>query len=296
MTTAMQELVRVLGSSRFRGAGRLTRWAESITRLPEGCVLVDNAFGFLMVVEPAREPVIDRQIYLHGAYEFGTMHAMTRLLYEGDTVLDIGANIGQMAVHAANLVGPRGRVLAFEPARRTHYALEGNLTRNGVGHRVEAFRLALSDTSGRAFLSTSEDLGSGGATIIGEVLGTGEEVHTKLLDEVIAARNVERVDFVKLDVEGAEASVIRGGASVFGSESPPIVCMEYSNTNAGDPKEALELLHQQAQYDVFVLVNGKNQRLFSGLRAVLPDEELPVHDNIFCIPARFSNRLGRVLA
>lgn len=147
------------------------------------------------------------------------------ILSSGMTAVDGGANIGLYSVIAAESVGPQGMVLSFEPSRATFEVLHRN-TRQYM--QVNAVNAALNDQSGEAQLyhingATSEyslapDNGSNEA---------GELVRLVTLDEICTALSITRIDFVKLDVEGAEQLVLRGAAKVF-AEFKPIVMFEVS--------------------------------------------------------------------
>lgn len=147
------------------------------------------------------------------------------ILSSGMTAVDAGANIGLYSVIAAESVGPHGRVLSFEPSQASFEMLHRNTKRYTQVHAVNA---ALNDRSGEARLyhisgATSEyslapDSGPDEAS---------ELVSLVTLDEICTALCVTRIDFIKLDVEGAEELVLRGAAKVF-EEFQPIVMFEIS--------------------------------------------------------------------
>ena len=125
------------------------------------------------------------------------------------TVVDAGAHVGYFTCQAARLVGPRGLVLAFEPAPRNFELLTANVWRNGFTN-VVCFPWALGEAAGFAPLQLSASNtgdhrlhGSAGDTVL---------VRVAALDEVLAIRGP--VDVVKLDVQGSErAAVSRDGAA-----------------------------------------------------------------------------------
>ena len=135
----------------------------------------------------------------------------------GMTVLDVGGSFGLYSVAAARAVGPSGRVYAFEPARRTASALRLHLEWNGVGDRVELIEAAVADRTGSAVFWEQET--SFVASLV-EATARQEErryrtpvegrrVRTLTLDDFCRHRRLEP-DLVKVDVEGSEASVLRG--------------------------------------------------------------------------------------
>lgn len=147
-------------------------------------------------------------------------------LKAGMTFVDGGANIGIYSAIASAIVGTKGRVLAFEPAEGAF----GQLSINagfGIGGNITPFQMALSDATGEQQLYHSNggpvgySLGS-----VGQEGGASESVHTTRLDDVVSAAGIDRVDVIKLDVEGAEELALRGAENVL-KVSRPVVIFEY---------------------------------------------------------------------
>jgi FkbM family methyltransferase len=144
-------------------------------------------------------------------------------LRPGMTVLDVGASFGLFSIAAARGVGRTGRVFAFEPASRTAAALEAHLRCNGVAERVEVVRAAAAERSGRATFWEQET--SFLASLV-ELAPRREEdrfagpvesrsVAAVSLDDFCRERGVEPA-VLKVDVEGAEAAVLRGARELLG--------------------------------------------------------------------------------
>src|SRR4051794_596798 len=91
---------------------------------------------------------IDRNILILGTYDLALHLALERLLKPGMVALDVGANLGEMALHMGALVGKEGRVYAFEPAPPTYGRLVEHVERNGLGEVVTPLAVALSDRTG----------------------------------------------------------------------------------------------------------------------------------------------------
>jgi FkbM family methyltransferase len=122
----------------------------------------------------------------------------------GDVVFDIGAGIGTELYMLAELVGPRGRIYAFEPHPKTFRVLERACEANGW-EQVEPIQAAVADASGTVtitddqFHETNDILRAEG----------GRQVSSVALDEFVAERGIERIDFIKMNIEGAERLAIR---------------------------------------------------------------------------------------
>jgi FkbM family methyltransferase len=153
------------------------------------------------------------------------------------TFVDGGAHIGYFTCQAARLVGPRGLVLAFEPAPRNFELLRANVWRNGFGN-VVCFPWALGDESAIAPLAVSE-------TNTGDNrLGAGGDVLVRVarLDDVLAVR--PPVDVVKLDVQGWEEAALRGMEQLLAGSPGALVLVELSPADAraagSDPRALLD--------------------------------------------------------
>jgi FkbM family methyltransferase len=172
---------------------------------------------------------IDLSIYLLGAYEPRTLRAYTPLIRPGAVVFDIGANIGAHTLHFARLAGPAGRVVAFEPTDFACAKLRANLALNPeLAGRVAVEQLFLvADRTVTPPLTVpaswpvareAGDLNAWHGRAQGSAAATAMTA-----DDFCAQRGVDRIDFVKLDVDGHECAVLRGFRSNLARFRPVIV-------------------------------------------------------------------------
>ncbi len=146
-----------------------------------------------------------------GAWEPNYMALFDKLVKSGDTVLDIGANHGVYALHAAMAVGPKGKVHAFEPNPRLARLVDFSMKLNGFGDYATLHSFAVSDAAGTARLVFS-DAFSGGGAISGNQSNAaqkGVECNLVALDTLFADPDF-KVDVIKMDVEGHEGLALRG--------------------------------------------------------------------------------------
>jgi FkbM family methyltransferase len=171
---------------------------------------------------------IDFALFL-GLYERTTTSAIHRLVRPGHIVLDVGANIGAHTLELARLVGPSGRVFAFEPTSFAYSKLLRNLALNGsLASVVKAEQIALAATDDRAteFQIYSswplEHADSLHAEHLGRLQPT-EGAHAISLDTYLRQAKVSHVDFIKLDVDGFECEVLEGARRCLDTFRPTIL-------------------------------------------------------------------------
>lgn len=163
----------------------------------------------------------DRLVYLV-LQKFGWMGGDGRTFFAkhikpGMRVAEAGANLGVFTLQLAKLVGPEGKVFAFEPDPALHAALVKNLERNGVKN-VTPIPSALGAKSAKLALK-GFGLNSGDNRLCADPSEAGAiPVEVVTLDDALAG---ERVDFVKLDVQGWELEALRGATRIL-AENPGV--------------------------------------------------------------------------
>ena len=163
---------------------------------------------------------------LRGRYEADEIALVGRLLKPGDTAVDVGGHIGFFTMQMAAMVGPSGRVYAFEPLDSNAELLERSIAENRFGDRVVFQRAAVGEATGTATLTfPAETLNSGGAYLLrsgtSPLMGNQTRSVPKVaLDDLQMKRPVR---LIKMDVEGAEPLVLRGAARLLREDRPAIL-------------------------------------------------------------------------
>jgi FkbM family methyltransferase len=144
--------------------------------------------------------------YALGNYEIAVQTTLAKILRPNMVFYDVGANAGFFSLLGAILVGPNGKVIAFEPHPNTAKLLKKQLRINEIEH-VDVVCAAVSDKVGTAKLSDES------ASVMNSLIGAHKakrviEVKTTTIDEESKVRNFP--DVLKIDVEGAEIDVLRG--------------------------------------------------------------------------------------
>lgn len=197
-----------------RGKWRLVHALRPV--LVRGSFTDEAAFFGLRMMCDVHE-WMQHQVYYFGYYNNERLHTVyfRRLLRPGQLVLDIGANVGYYTLLAAEGAGPAGSVHAFEPVKRTFDRLAQNVELNGFGNVVLS-RLALTNCNGEASMWVAPESSSGMSSLVApdDVTGASERVRTERLDDYCRRAEIQEVDIVKIDVEGEELQVLRGGEQV----------------------------------------------------------------------------------
>ena len=185
-------------------------------------------------------------LYVCGSFEPNEFAFLDKVLKPGMVFLDVGANDGYYTLFAAQRVEPGGRVLAVEPSSRERVNLERNIARNRLAN-VTVVPVALGAACGTAELRLAQSAHSGHNTL-GKFANDGvqaesmEQVTVRTLDEVARDLGLTRIDAMKIDVEGAEASVIAGGREVLAATRPLIVLEISDKALRGQGSDAQRLI------------------------------------------------------
>jgi FkbM family methyltransferase len=195
-----------------------TTFLGRIARLPLRLIPGRSVLPILTGPLKGRRWIVASGVHGHwlGTYEMELQRAITGNVTAGGVFYDIGAHAGYYSLLASRLVGSAGRVVAFEPDTRNLAYLTRHLRVNGV-RNVTVVAAAVADRAGTARFA-AERSGFGGT------LSTdgSRSVRTVTLDGVVRAGEVPAPDYLKIDVEGAELAVLRGGTEVIRASRPII--------------------------------------------------------------------------
>jgi FkbM family methyltransferase len=202
------------------------------------------------------------------------LYHLRRLLGPGSVFFDVGANFGYYSVALANALDRRCQVHAFEPNPKTYDRLLRHIEWNGLKDVVLPVPFALSDRRGTATLIERSD--NSGASRIGDD-AAGITVELTRLDDYCAERGIDRLDALKIDVEGLEARVLAGGRETLARFKPAMI-VEFWTTG-------LERAHS-SEDEVAGALDDLGYKLFQPIRdSLVPIAEPPRSTdpkNVFC--------------
>lgn len=170
-----------------------------------------ESLGDRLLLDPEDMGMSRALLLSRGEWELAETQIFRSFVRQGMTVVDIGANIGYYSLIAARLVGPTGKVFAFEPSPRNVTFLKRNIAANGY-RNITVIPKAVTDYSG--ITQFDIDPASSGTHRISPSKGRSNSIlaETISLDDYFtghAARDT-RVDFIKMDAEGAEPAILAG--------------------------------------------------------------------------------------
>jgi FkbM family methyltransferase len=202
---------------------------------------------------------LERWILNQDYYEPELVQFLEHALRPGMVAFDVGANIGCHTLVMAQAVGPSGKVFSFEPHPAIHRRLESNVCLNRLAN-VELLPISLSDRPGRQtlFAPLDQEYNQGLASMHRSNLGQRCQeitITSSTVDDFVFDRNLQRLDLLKIDVEGHEFQVLTGAREVLRKLRPTLV-LEFSErqwANAGSQPEQVEEFLAQLGYNLFVI-------------------------------------------
>lgn len=237
----------VLDRLRNRPSPRRRNLARHFAKGGDPVVLTDDN-GMRFVLYPWELESVDE--LLSKAFYRPDFRAIDRLLRPGDTAFDVGANIGSHAIMMSRRVADTGRVFAFEPVAATAWLMRENLALNKIDN-VHLSTAAVSAAPGTLEMNVYDQRYSawnsfGRASFDGIVPIETVMVKVVCLDDVVHERSVERIQFLKIDVEGFEIDVLKGARAILAAHSVDCLSFEISEVplraSRHSAEEAFEFL------------------------------------------------------
>lgn len=150
---------------------------------------------------------IQRKMFLN--FDWEDLNHLRNRLKPGMVAVDIGCNVGAYTLLASSLVGSKGKVYAFEPNPQTHKRLKNTIAANKITN-IALFNCGLSDSPGQLTLYPNTEPNNASATMVADGQTKGITVPVSTLDQVVDDNQIQRIDYLKMDVDGFEPNVLKG--------------------------------------------------------------------------------------
>lgn len=194
---------------------------------PTGIVLTNNKFGYKMYID-TEDIGIGHALLIDGIYHEFEATIFKKLIKEGMTVLDIGANNGMFTLLAASIVGREGKVFSFEPEPNNYDLLVRNVKLNRYDDIVTTVQKAVSNKTGKNNLYLCKNDKS-----IHSLYGLQSEMvefveaETISIDDFFVNRD-NKVDVMKIVVQGCEVEVIEGARNIINANRNLAIMAEFA--------------------------------------------------------------------
>ena len=183
---------------------RVERWMRRLLRVS----IVRAASPWGVWYDLRADDFVQAVIIRYGLYEPNTLQLMRSLLAPGDIMVDLGAHVGQFGLHAAQCVGPDGRVVVVEPNPETYQRLLRNIQLNRFNH-ISAVLGAVANKSGVSRMVVPYDIHTSATFISASAVGARAfNVLTMPLQPMLQDLHIDRITVLKMDVEGCESFVL----------------------------------------------------------------------------------------
>lgn len=174
----------------------------------------------------AEHSALDHEL-MSGGFEKAELEFVTGFLKPGMIVLDIGAHHGLYTLLSSKLVGPGGKVVAFEPSPRERKRLQRHLALNRIRNvTVESVAVGAVASEADLYLAEGADDWCNSLRRPAESVGRTVRVQVRTLADVSRELGLTKIDFIKLDVEGAELDALKGAEALFSGAHRPVILAE----------------------------------------------------------------------
>ena len=277
-----------------KGKYRLSHLALRLARSLPGEVVVSTTDGRRLYADLSSWGMYET-VYFLGEYERAVTHFISAVVRSGDVCLDIGANFGWYTTLLHRLCGARGSVHAFEPVPNIFARLERNVRLAGSPPNIHLNNVALGDAPGAVTMHQFAGLTSGHSSLstMGRTDYTALQCPMITLDSYLEEHHLEQVNFVKVDIEGAELMLFKGAGKLFRQVVPPIWMIEMAlGTTRGfnyKPGDLILYMKEQADYEFYAV--DEVAVSLTPIDGFAPDD---IGANVLCVPAaQYRDRLPR---
>ena len=198
--------------------------------------------------------------FVRGNYVKRDTDTLSENVSRGETVYDIGAHVGYFSVLCSEIVGRKGKVFSFEPAPMNLVFLRKHIRINGCNN-VKVFDICISDTVGEGYFDNSQGSATGHLSPKGKM-----KVSINTLDNLLKSGETDSPDFIKINAEGAEQSILLGCVRIIQKYHPKFLITFHGEELKNN------CINMLSQYDYKIYMTAKDA-LFAMPHHTLPHED-----------------------
>ncbi len=235
---------------------------QKIEITDDSVIMTSREMGIKIVCNRFDERIAPIEILNFGYYEKEDSDMIFKLVNDNDTVFDVGGNMGWYSIGLSK-VKEDLEVYTFEPIPKTYESLVANAKMNGTNLNI--FNIGLSDKKQElTFYFHKEGSGNASSAIMNEERENLEvKCNVDTLDNFFIDKKLDKLDFIKCDVEGAELLTFKGGSETIGKYKPIVfteMLRKWSAKFNYHPNEIIKLFSDMG-YKCYFVVNGKLKEL-----------------------------------
>ncbi len=219
--------------------------------------------------------------YFPSDYEKDNFDFLRSCCGAGATILDIGAHIGLFSAIAAKIAGEHGKIFAFEPTPVTVPVLHQTIRINELGNMVNPINQAMGGEVGKTIFFVSDNEADNSNSLVSYKQDRnlkGVEVDVNTIDNFVMSKKLSKVNFIKIDAEGAEYDVLRGGVEVFKKYKPYCILAIHPEPieKKGDKLEDIYDLLESLRYNITYKGEPISKELFCNNRQMIDLNLIPL--------------------
>lgn len=211
-----------------------------------------RVYGYLILINPKDRGPASPAIGVDGLYEPEETELLRKIVRKGAVVVDVGANIGWYTLLSAHLAGKTGKIVAFEPEPSNFSLLNESVKRNGFDN-VFLFNNCVSNMEGTRKLWLNKG-NLGGHSIVWRTSEEAVDVEAVTLDSCLSKLEIQIVDLLKIDAEGAEPEVLEGALNYLLSSKIKNIVLEWNCKEWTNKEELLQKLLRK--YTVYQIIHS----------------------------------------
>ena len=266
----------ILRQKLFKGQFKLFLWLLKYQRLKHVKRICKPIIGNFNINVDTKN-FIDSSIYYTGDYEAYLKKHFKGIIKKGDFILDIGANIGFHTLYFAELTGVSGKVFSFEPIQVNFDALQRNIKLNQFP-QITAINKALGSTNSQMKIHIDQQAQNPGAFNLLDEGPKNTVIDCIKGDHFLEQNQIEKINFIKIDVEGFEYEVFKGLSKTIRNSKPVIIFeydYNYQHKLHDNPKIIFEFLIQ-FDYQFFTIDGYGNKAICNWIEGVNESEILAI--------------------